>query len=156
MHKKKSAIFFDRDGTLIEDKDYLSDPSKIIFLPGVIEALQKFQAAGFVLVMVSNQSGIGRGYFTEVEYNAVQDKMIAMLEQEGIFFAGYYYCPHAPFENCECRKPNPYMAIKAAEDLNINLSESYMVGDKQSDILFGENFQAKGCFYTIDALGMVI
>ena len=147
-----AAIFLDRDGTMIEDKDYLSNPEHIIFLPGVITALKRFQDAGYLLVMVSNQSGIGRGYFTEADYNAVQNRMIEILKNEDIFFAGYYYCPHTPYQNCECRKPCSYMATKAAEDLSINLNESYMVGDKQSDIIFGKNFGAKGCFNSINAL----
>jgi len=146
------AIFLDRDGTMIEDRDYLSDPAGIVFLPGVLSALRVLSETGYMLVMVSNQSGIGRGYFTDADYFSVQERMDAMLKQEGIHFAGYYYCPHKPSDDCVCRKPKPYLALKAAVDLDIDLESSYMVGDKQSDIAFGKSFNAKGCFHIMQEL----
>ena len=143
------AIFLDRDNTIIIDKGYLKNPEEIEFIPGVLSALRSFQDAGFILVMVSNQSGIGRGYFTESEYEAVHARFVELLEANGIAFAGYYYCPHSPDDNCECRKPKPLMALKAANELNIDLSESYMIGDKDSDIEFGINSGAKACFRSV-------
>ena len=146
------AIFLDRDNTIIIDKGYLKNPEEIEFIPGVLSALRSFQDAGFILVMVSNQSGIGRGYFTESEYDVVHAYFVELLEVNGITFAGYYYCPHSPNDNCECRKPKPLLAHKAANELNIDLSESYMIGDKDSDIEFGKRFGAKECFCCINDL----
>ncbi|GHV29299.1 D,D-heptose 1,7-bisphosphate phosphatase [Synergistales bacterium] len=144
------AIFIDRDGTIIRDCGYLSDPNHVELLPGTGERLKAFQDAGYFLVLVTNQSGIGRGYFTETEMNAVQTRLDKILEEYGVKFGGVYYCPHAHWENCACRKPKPMLARKAAADLNIDLSQSCMVGDKQSDIDFGENFGAKDCFYSVE------
>ena len=143
------AIFLDRDNTVIVDRGYLYDPAYIEFIPEVLSALRTIQDAGFLLIMVSNQSGIGRGYFTETNHNAVKERLSELLKANGITLAGYYYCPHSPDENCECRKPKPLMAYKAAEDFNIDLSESYMIGDKDSDIEFGRNFGAKACFRSV-------
>ena len=143
------AIFLDRDGTIIVDKGYLGNPDGIEFIPGVLSALRRFQEAGFLLIMVSNQSGIGRGLFTETAYHAVQRRFDALLRASGIRFAGYYHCPHAPDENCACRKPKPLLAFVAAEKHHIDLFESYMIGDKDSDIAFGKNFGAKLSFRSI-------
>ena len=156
-HGKKAealncAIFLDRDGTIIVDKGYLSDPKGIELIQGILPILRKLQDAGFLLVMVSNQSGIGRGYFTEKDYVKVQEHLDELLESNGIKFAGYYHCPHSPDDNCMCRKPKVKMALEAAKELDISLSESYMVGDKESDIEFGYNFGAKACFYSAHEL----
>lgn len=140
------AVFLDRDDTIILDKGYISAPEDIIFLPMAISILYRIQKDGFLLVMVSNQSGIGRGYFTEEQYYIVETRFKDMLEAEGIHFSKFYHCPHTPNSNCNCRKPKPFFAFKAANELNINLTESYMVGDKDSDIEFGMNFGAKGVF----------
>jgi D-glycero-D-manno-heptose 1,7-bisphosphate phosphatase len=133
------AIFLDCDGTIIVDKGYLNDPKLIEFLPGVIDALKKFRNMGFILVVVSNQSGIGRGYFTEEHYLKIQKYFIKMLNDYGVELHGCYYCPHTPEENCNCRKPKIGMALNAKNDLNIDFSKSYMIGDKESDIQFGKN-----------------
>ena len=119
------AIFLDRDGTIIVDKGYLSDPEGIEFLPGILDDLRALQDSGFMLIMASNQSGIGRGYFTEKDYAAVQARLDELLKSNGIAFTGYYYCPHAPDENCACRKPKPLMALDAAKTFNIDLAESF-------------------------------
>jgi len=143
------AIFLDRDGTVIADKGYLGDTDGIEFLPGVLSALRAIQDAGFLLIMVSNQSGIGRGYFTENDYDAVQKRLDELLKSNGVKFTEYYHCPHLPEDNCVCRKPEPYFALKASAEFGISLQNSYMVGDKQSDIEFGKNFGAKGCFFNV-------
>ena len=143
------AIFLDRDDTVIVDKGYLRDPEGIEFMPGVLPALRSFCSAGFLLIMVSNQSGIGRGYFSENEYNAVQARFDELLKANGITFAGYFNCPHSPDDACECRKPKPLLAFRAADEYSIDLSESYMIGDKDSDIEFGTNFGAKASFRSI-------
>jgi len=146
---KSRAIFLDRDDTIIVDRVYLNDPDGIEFLPDVLPALRAFQDAGFLLVLVSNQSGIGRGRITESQYDAVLKRLKELLESEGVAFAGYYHCPHTPDDDCECRKPRPAMAFKAAGELDVDLSESYMVGDKDLDIEFGRNFGAKSCFRSV-------
>ena len=148
------AVLFDRDGTVITDKGYLCNQEEIEFLPNVLPVLNKLQSAGFLLIMVSNQSGIGRGYFTEKEYFDVQTRLDELLKSYGIVFTGFYYCPHAPDDNCECRKPKPLMALKAAREFNIDLAESYMVGDKDSDIEFGRNFGAKATFRSVQELAV--
>ena len=148
----KCAVFLDRDDTIIVDKGYLKNPDGIEFLPGIFNGLQFLQNAGYSLIQVSNQSGIGRGYFTEEDYFAVTKRLNDLLNINGITFTGYYYCPHAPNVNCKCRKPKPYLAQKAAIDFDIDLKNSYMVGDKPSDIEFGKNFGAKGCFYSVEEL----
>ena len=146
------AIFLDRDDTMIIDKGYLSDPDALEFIPGVLPALHKLQSSGFLLIMVSNQSGIARGYFNDSDYNAVQARLDELLKSNGIIFTAYYHCPHSPDDNCKCRKPKPFFALKAANEFGIDLSESYMVGDKDSDIEFGKNFGAKGSFKSISEL----
>jgi D-glycero-D-manno-heptose 1,7-bisphosphate phosphatase len=146
------AIFLDRDGTLIKDCGYLSDPSKIDFLPGVPDALRKLKRLGYLLVLVSNQSGVARGFFTERDLKAVHDELVRLLAGQDIRLDAYYYCCHGPDDNCGCRKPKPGMALAARRDLNIDLQQSYMVGDKDSDAEFGNNFGAKGMFSSIRGL----
>ena len=143
------AIFFDRDDTIIVDKGYFIKPEDLEFLPGVLSSLLAIQNSDFLLIMVSNQSGIGRGYFTEIDYKAVQARLDELLRANGIIFTEYYYCPHSPDDNCECRKPKPLMALRAAKEFNIDLAESYMIGDKDSDIEFGRNFGAKASFRSV-------
>ncbi len=144
------AVFLDRDGTLIRDVGYLQDPSQIQFLPGVLEALRLLQQTGLHLVLVSNQSGIARGYFTPQTLQAVQNHLEALLRKAGIQLSGWYYCPHHPEaalreyrQNCFCRKPAPGMLFRAARDFHLDLKRSYLVGDKLSDIQAG---QAAGVF----------
>ena len=135
----KPAVFLDRDGTLIEDMDYLSDPAGVHVLPGVPEALGRLREAGFLLVIVTNQSGIGRGYFTEDDHQAVAE---AVRQELDVTFDGEYHCPHAPDDGCACRKPSPGMLRRAAADLAIDLSRSVMVGNREGDALAG---LAAGC-----------
>ncbi|GHU89451.1 D,D-heptose 1,7-bisphosphate phosphatase [Clostridia bacterium] len=146
------AVFLDRDGTIIKDCHYLKDPAQVELLPGVAEALRELKRRGFLLILVSNQSGIARGYFTERDLQAVQDRLNAVLSEHGAALDGAYNCPHAPDDDCGCRKPKIGMALAAKRDFDLDLSESYMVGDKQSDIEFGRNFGAKAAFYSISEL----
>ena len=146
------AIFLDRDNTIIEDMGYLSNPDGICILPSVLSTLNILQHHRFLLIMVSNQSGIGRGYLTEHEYEVVQACLMTIMKENGITFTGFYHCPHHPDDHCECRKPKPFLAFKAAKEHNIDLTESFMVGDKDSDIEFGRNFGAKASFKSIHEL----
>jgi histidinol-phosphate phosphatase family protein len=134
-------LFIDRDGTLIVDVGYPRDPERVEPLPGAIDALGQLQR-GFALVIVSNQSGIGRGLITAPEARAVHDRVIAVFAHAGVGFAGAYYCPHAPDTGCACRKPAPGLVLDAARELGLDLANSVMVGDKASDIACG---RAAGC-----------
>jgi D-glycero-D-manno-heptose 1,7-bisphosphate phosphatase len=143
------AIFFDRDGTLIKDVGYCSNPADVELLEGVGKLLPKLKAAGFKLVIVTNQSGIGRGYFTEEDFWSVQHELEKQIGPDVI--DATYFCADTPQSESERRKPNPGMLLEAARDLDIDLEQSYMVGDKPSDtqagiragvratILFGED-----------------
>jgi histidinol-phosphate phosphatase family protein len=131
------AVFLDRDGTVIEDVGYPRDPEQVRFLPGALAGLAALRAAGWLLVVISNQSGIGRGLITPEEAEAVHARFECELGDAGISLAGARYCPHAPAEHCSCRKPSPEMILDAASSLGIDLAASYMVGDKESDVEAG-------------------
>lgn len=135
----KKCVFLDRDGTIIFDKNYISKPDDAKAIPGAFEALKILRKAGFMLVLVSNQSGVGRGYFTSESVDRVNEKVLELAMSENLRFDGVYYCPHHPNDNCDCRKPAPGLLLKASKDLCINLQKSAMVGDKQSDIEAGVN-----------------
>ena len=137
------AVFLDRDGTLIEDVPYLSDPAGIRFLPGAAEALVRLRHAGFARVLVTNQSGIGRGFFTEDRLREIHAELDRRLAAVGASLDGIYYCPAAPAggadPDCPDRKPAPGMLLRGADELGIDLDASWMVGDKMSDVLAGLN-----------------
>ncbi len=132
------AIFLDRDGTIIFDVGYPKNPQRVLLIPGVVHALRQFIFLGFKLIVISNQSGIGRRIITVNEMNQVNAKLVSILNENQIFLDGIYFCPHSPEEQCNCRKPAPDMILKAATELDINLSLSFMVGDKLSDIEAGK------------------
>lgn len=134
------AIFLDRDGTINVEKDYVHKVSEFEFIPGVIQALQKLQAMGFLLIVVTNQSGIARGYYSEEEYKELNVWMLERLEAEGIRIAAVYYCPHHPDakvqkyrKECNCRKPKLGMYMQAVNDFEVDLELSYAIGDKLRD-----------------------
>lgn len=140
------AIFLDRDGTLIEEKHYLSDPEQVVLETNVIPALQLLQHHRFRLIMVTNQSGIGRGLIKLRQFLAVQRRLIDMLAPHGIRFDDFFYCPHHPTaakgmyqKFCNCRKPEPGMLLEGIRKYRINPSDSYMIGDKAADIQAGYN-----------------
>jgi len=147
------AVFLDRDGTLIEDVGYPRDPDRVRLLPGVPEALQRLRQAGFRLVIVSNQSGVGRGLVTPEEVTAVHRRLIEVLEGHGVVIDDARYCPHAPEDACDCRKPSPAMLYAAAEHLGIDLAGSFMVGDKASDAEAGRRAGAATVLLSADAGG---
>lgn len=138
----RPAVFLDRDGTIIEDEGYLADASRVRLLPGVIPALRSFRERGMMLVVVSNQSGIPRGLITAEQHAQVSARFEAVLMSEGVPLDATYYCEHLPEEGCGCRKPRPGMLEQAAREHGIDLSRSWMVGDKLSDIAAG---RAAGC-----------
>lgn len=136
------AVFLDRDGTIIEDADYCSRTEDVRILPAVLEAMRLLRFHGFKMAVVSNQSGVGRGYFTETEVEEVNRYIMEKLERCNAGIDGMYYCPHHPDENCSCRKPKPGMILRASEEIGVDLGGSFMVGDKASDI---ETGKAAGC-----------
>ena len=147
--KKNRAVFLDRDGTINIEKDYLIETADFEFIPCVPEALKQLQQAGFLLVVVTNQSGIARGYFNQQQVENLHHHLGILLESYGVDLAGIYYCPHHPTVglgeylcDCQCRKGKPGMLLKAAKELNIDLSKSFMIGDKYADIQAG---CAAGC-----------
>jgi D,D-heptose 1,7-bisphosphate phosphatase len=131
------AVFLDRDGTINVDHGYLSAPEQFEFLPGAVEGMRMMRSAGFVLIVVSNQSGIGRGYYTEENYRAVTERMFRELDRMGIELKDCLYCPHSPESGCACRKPGTGMIRKAVSKWRIDVPASYLVGDKASDIRAG-------------------
>jgi histidinol-phosphate phosphatase family protein len=138
----RAAVFLDRDGTIIEDRGYLADPAGVVPLPGAVEALRALRNAGFVLVLISNQSGVARGKFSLADMAAVQARVTDVFAAEGIVFDGWYYCPHVTADGCDCRKPHPGLLRRAAGELGIDPAASFMVGDRATDILAG---QRAGC-----------
>ena len=135
----KPAVFIDRDGTLIDDIGYLADPDGLSFYPGIPEALRRLQDEGYLIVVVTNQSGIGRGYFSEETALAVNHAMLRLLREKGVQVAAIYFCPHHPDDGCSCRKPGQLMIHRALKDLDIDSSISWIVGDIDKDIWAGIN-----------------
>jgi histidinol-phosphate phosphatase family protein len=142
------AVFLDRDGTLNLDKGFTYKPEDLQLLPCVPEALSMLQSAGFLLVVITNQSGIGRGFFTQSDVEKFHLRMQEEFEKKGVKIDAFYICPHAPEENCQCRKPSPYLIIKASQDMDIDLSTSYMVGDRSNDVSAGEAAGVKSFLIT--------
>lgn len=147
----KPAVFLDRDGTLIFDQDYLSDPRKIKYFPDTSEALRLLKKAGFLLVVVSNQSGVARGYYPESAVKLIHRKMRQDLSQKGAAPHAFFYCPHYPVgkvkslsRTCSCRKPKTGMVQKAVKLFPIDLKRSFMVGDKLDDLLLSVNARLAG------------
>ncbi len=132
---QKPAIFIDRDGTIMEEADYCSHPDQVRVIPGAREALHELKGAGYRLVIVTNQSGIGRGYYTVADYEAVQARLLALLG-EGLIDATYF-CPESPEANSPRRKPSPEMVFEAARDLELDLARSWFIGDKAIDVQCG-------------------
>lgn len=135
------AVFFDRDGTLIYDYGYLADPAKVRPYKCAGAALQQLQQAGYHFFIVSNQSGIGRGYFTAKEAEAVNRRLCQLLRP--IRFDKIVFCPHAPNENCSCRKPLPLLGQQLIKEYHIDPTHSFMIGDKKSDVDFGHSLGFK-------------
>jgi D-glycero-D-manno-heptose 1,7-bisphosphate phosphatase len=138
---KRPAVFFDRDGTLMTEVSYCAHPSKVAIFSGVAEALRKLKSAGFQNIIITNQSGIGRGYYTEADYRAVHSELLRQLG-DGLI-DGTYYCPAAPEEKSPRRKPHPAMVLEAAHEHGIDLARSFFIGDKAIDVECGRNAGTK-------------
>jgi D-glycero-D-manno-heptose 1,7-bisphosphate phosphatase len=141
----KQAVFLDRDGTLIEERNYLRRPEDVVVLPGVAEALKRLQDAGLSLFIVSNQSGVGRGYFTLADVERVNRHLLAELGQTGVRFEKLYIAPEAPDQPSRGRKPSPQFLFDARDKFGLDLAASYVIGDKLIDLQCGWNAGVKRC-----------
>ncbi|TAK33877.1 MAG: HAD family hydrolase [Chloroflexota bacterium] len=138
------AVFLDRDGTLVADGRYAHDPEKMVLLGGVCAGLRLLETAGYQLIVVTNQSGIALDYFTEPELHRMHERLAQLLAEEGVRIGAFYYCPHHPRGavaeyafDCTCRKPAPGMLLKAAEEHQIDLPRSWLIGDILDDVEAG-------------------
>jgi len=127
-------VFLDRDGTLVEDRGYTHRLADYRLLPGVARGLARLRDAGFRLAVVTNQSGIGRGYFSADDYARFQARLVGELADQGIAIEASYHCPHRPEAACDCRKPAPGLLARAAQELGADLARSWMVGDHLGDL----------------------
>jgi D-glycero-D-manno-heptose 1,7-bisphosphate phosphatase len=132
----RAAAFLDRDGTLIEDEAYLGDPNRVRLIPGAADAVRKLNEAGVLTVVVTNQSGIARGYITEAQYESTRARLDELLDVEGAHIDASYHCPHFPDVSgaCECRKPGTGLYLRAAREHAIDLRASLYVGDRLRDV----------------------
>jgi D-glycero-beta-D-manno-heptose 1-phosphate adenylyltransferase len=136
--KPSPAVFLDRDGTIVEETEYLHRPEQMRFLPHAMEGIKQFQDMGFRIVIVTNQPGIGMGYFSKEDFFRVNKAMLAGLSKAGILVDKIYFCPHSKAEKCDCRKPGQALIRRAKEELHIDLAQSYIIGDKTSDLETGQ------------------
>lgn len=136
----KAAVFLDRDGTLIYDRHYLKDPAGVELIPGAAEAVRRLRGAGFAVVVVTNQSGIARGFLTSDDFRATQARLDELLAAHGSSLDGVYVCPHHPGVTglCDCRKPAPGLFRRAAAELGLDLAHSFFVGDRWRDVAAAE------------------
>jgi len=140
--KKKKAVFLDRDGVINKEKNFVTSWEEFEFIDGIFENIKKLNKAGFLVIVVTNQSGISRGFYTEETLKEIHDKMIKIMENNGAHIDDIFYCPHYD-DNCSCRKPNPGMILEAAKKYNIDLSKSWVVGDSERDIEAGRRAGCK-------------
>lgn len=145
MSGKTNAAFIDRDGVINEERNYVHRISDFVLLPGVVEGLSLLRDAGYLIIVVTNQAGIARGYYEQAEMDRLHDHLRKLLAEQGVSLDAIYFCPHHPQGciealaiECDCRKPSPGMLLQAAKDFNINLSASVLIGDKFSDVQAGK------------------
>jgi D-glycero-D-manno-heptose 1,7-bisphosphate phosphatase len=142
---RRKAVFLDRDGTLIEERDYLHRPEDVVIFPGAAGALRRLQEAGFRLFIVSNQSGVGRGYFTLAEVEAVHRHLVREFGRHEVRFDHIYIAPEAPGTPSRGRKPSPQFLFDARDEFDVELARSYMIGDKSTDLECGWNAGVNQC-----------
>ncbi len=143
MEKKRKAVFLDRDGTLIEEVDFLSTVEETRLFPFTAEALDILRSEGFDFVVVTNQSGVARGLFDGQAVNAIHAKIQSELKKHGLAITSFHFCPHMPDAGCECRKPGIGMIRQAMEINDYDLENSWVIGDKQLDVNLGHNAGAR-------------
>lgn len=149
--KKRRAVFLDRDGTIIHHIPYLSDPNRLKLFPDTVPSLKKIRKAGFLAILVTNQSGIRRGYITENELKIIHERLNNILKDAGTELDAIFYCQHHPDDNCYCRKPKPGMLLSAAEKYKIDLEKSYIIGDDPKDVETGNLVSCKTVLISKDA-----
>lgn len=152
---KNKAIFFDRDGTLNVDVDYLHDPADFVWTEGAIDAVRWANTHGYLAIVVTNQSGVARGYFPENDVTRLHDWMNAELQKCGAHIDAFYYCPHHPAakipayrQDCDCRKPAPGLLLRALREHDIDPAASLMIGDALRDISCAQQAGVRGVLYT--------
>ena len=146
MKRKYKCVFLDRDGVINKiapEGDYIKNWSEFRFLPSVKEAINRLNKADFLVIIITNQRGIARGLMTEEDLKDIHTKMIEELKKSGAKIDGIYYCPHGEKDNCNCRKPKIGMFLKAKKDFSIEMNESWLIGDSNSDIIAGEKAGCK-------------
>lgn len=150
----KKALFLDRDGVINVDKHYVYRIEDFEFVNGIFEICRKYRDEGYLIIVVTNQAGIARKIYSDAEFRLLTDYMIERFISEGIFISQVYYCPHHPdFTGpCSCRKPNPGLFFKAAEEFGIDLGSSVIIGDKESDEQAGRNAGIGTCLYIQNVL----
>lgn len=158
------ALFLDRDGVINIDYGHVHTKENFKFIEGIFELCMTFQKQGYLIIVITNQTGIGKGYYTDKTFNELNEWMILKFNEVGVSVTKTYYCPHVPEDNCFCRKPNPGMIIEAMNDYSIDLSKSFLIGDKESDIQAGKKagikhlilFRNTDHFMTIDDLNKTL
>lgn len=143
MTTARRFALLDRDGVIIVDKHYLSDPEQVEFLPGAVEGLRQLRGLGYGLIVVTNQSGVGRGYFTLEQMHRVNERMLAELRAAGVEVEGVYFCPHAPEAGCDCRKPRSGLVKQAVRDWGFDPAACVLAGDKSSDVALARKVGAR-------------
>ncbi len=144
MSRSQPAVFLDRDGTLIVDQHYPKDPEKVVLLPHVPEALKLMEQKGYWLFVISNQSGVGRGLITDLQFRAVHERASSLLKDSGVQIQEFAYCLHRPEDQCNCRKPKTGLIHEEFLGKKIDWKKSFAVGDKVSDLILGEAIGGKG------------
>jgi len=149
------AVFLDRDGVLIENRaDYIREWSQVVFLPNTISALSKFRNTEYKIVMVTNQSAVGRGLISLNTAKEINRRLAGVIEENGGRIDAIYMCPHAPEDRCDCRKPRSGLLLQAAHELSLDLSSSWMIGDAWSDLLAGQSTNLRGVILVKTGRGM--
>ena len=145
MSAARPAAFLDRDGTILVEKNYLADPASVELIPGAAAALRRLHEAGFALVVVTNQSGIARGLYSEREYRLVDARMRELLRAEGVEIDASYHCPHHPdfTAECDCRKPAPGLFQRAIRDMVLDPARSWLIGDRLRDLEAAAGLRAR-------------
>jgi D-glycero-D-manno-heptose 1,7-bisphosphate phosphatase len=158
----KKAVFLDRDGTIVVHEPYLSSPDQLKLLPNAAQGIRVFKEYGYLIIVVTNQSGVARGFFDEKRLILIHKKLISMLEEEGAVIDDLYYCPHHTEGiierykvDCNCRKPKPGMILDAARKYHIDLTQSLMIGDSEADMLAGRDAGCKCVLVRSDSINEI-
>ena len=150
--RKKAAAFLDRDGTLIRDVEFIGRPEQVELIPGAAAAVRRLNEAGIPAIVITNQSGIARGYFTQADYETVHERMLSLLSQQGARIAAAYVCPHFPEISgpCECRKPGTLLYRRAVTDHTLDAARSSFIGDRLRDVLPAQELGGHGILVPSD------